>query len=98
MPAVARFFFNQPHITISHALLHTVVFAVVAVKKNKSTRYYEKKRKEKKRKEKKRKEKKAKKKKKISNEKSVEKSKIDLVAKNYFSSFRRNEINENKSE
>ena len=56
------------------------------------------KRKEKKRKEKKRKEKKAKKKKKISNEKSVEKSKIDLVAKNYFSSFRRNEINENKSE
>ena len=54
------------------------------------------KRKEKKRKEKRKK--KAKKKKKISNEKSVEKSKIDLVAKNYFSSFRRNEINENKSE
>ena len=54
------------------------------------------KRKEKKREEKK--ESKKKKKKKISNEKSVEKSKIDLVAKNYFSSFRRNEINENKSE
>ena len=55
------FFFLQPHITISHALLHTVVFAVVAVKKNKSTRYYEKKRKEKKRKEKKESKKKKKK-------------------------------------
>ena len=54
--------------------------------------------KKKKKKKKKKRKKKAKKKKKISNEKSVEKSKIDLVAKNYFSSFRRNEINENKSE
>ena len=70
---------------------------LLRLKKNKSTINYEKKRKEKKRKEKKE-SKKKKKKKKISNEKSVEKSKIDLVAKNYFSSFRRNEINENKSE